>query len=65
MSETKPKPTPTELIIWSIPAIAAVIFTLVTLVLGVGLPWGLGAILFGVLYFIIRYGNRYIETPDQ
>ena len=65
MSQKKPAPTPTQLIIWAIPAVAGLIFTLVALVLHQGVEWGLGGLLFGVLYFIIRYGSQTIETPDQ
>lgn len=59
------KPTKKEMIIWAIPAVAGLIFTLLALIVHQGVEWGLGATLFGILYFIIRYGGRTIETPDQ
>ena len=65
MGEPKEKPTTTQMIIWAIPALAGLIFTIVALLLQVGVEWGLGATLFGILYFIIRYGSQAIETPDQ
>lgn len=61
----KPKPTTKELIIWAIPALAGLIFTVFALIVHQGVEWGFGATLFGFLYFLIRYGSRNIETPDQ
>ena len=65
MPEPKARPTPREMILWAIPTLCALAFTLLALLLHRGVEWGLGAILFGLLYFIIRYGGRTIETPDQ
>lgn len=62
---SKPKPTKKEMIIWAIPAVAGLIFTLLALIVHQGVEWGLGAMLFGMLYFIIRYGGRTVDTPDQ
>ena len=39
--------------------------TLAALVMHRGVEWGLGAMLFGILYFLIRYGSHTIDTPDQ
>lgn len=62
---SKPKPTTKEMIIWAIPAVAGLIFTIFALIIHKGVEWGLGTMLFGFLYFMIRYGGRTIETPDQ
>ena len=65
MSEAKPKPTRTQLIIWAIPMAAALIFTVIALILHRGVEFGLGGALFGFLYFMIRFGSHSIETPPQ
>ncbi|OUX97793.1 hypothetical protein [Ponticaulis sp.] len=65
MSEEKPKPTQTQMILWAIPAVAGILFTIVALVLHKGVEWGLGGTLFGFLYFLLRYGAYGVETPDQ
>lgn len=61
----KEKPRPMELILWAIPALSGVVFAILALIIGQGVEWGLGVALFGVLYFLIRYGSRTIETPSQ
>lgn len=61
----KEKPKPMELVLWAIPALSGLIFALIALIIGRGVEWGLGVALFGVLYFLIRYGSRTIETPPQ
>mgnify|MGYP001435975075 FL=1 len=53
------------MMIWAIPAIAGLLFTIMALIIHNGVEWGLGVTLFGILYFLIRYGNQTIETPDQ
>ena len=65
MSETRPKPTMKQMMIWAIPAIVGLLFTIMALIIHNGVEWGLGVTLFGILYFLIRYGNQTIETPDQ
>lgn len=53
------------MILWAIPAVAGILFTIVALVLHKGVEWGLGGTLFGFLYFLLRYGAYGVETPDQ
>ena len=65
MTNDRPKPTRTEILLWAVPTLVALVFTIIALVVHQGVEWGLGAMLFGILYFLIRYGNRVIETPDQ
>ncbi len=65
MQDSSKKPTPTQLIIWLIPAFAALIFTIFTLVIHKGVEFGLGALLAGGLYFLIRYGSHTQDTPPQ
>jgi hypothetical protein len=65
MSEPRPRPTRAQIIIWTIPVLAGLIFTILALIIHNGVEWGLGGLLFGILYFIIRYSMQTIETPDQ
>lgn len=65
MSEPRPRPTRAQIIIWATPALAGLIFTIAALIVHHGVEWGLGGLLFGILYFIIRYSAQTIETPDQ
>ena len=62
---SKQKPTPPQLILWSVPALAGLIFLIIALILHRGAEIGFGAVLFGVLYFAIRYGMHTQETPPQ
>ena len=65
MDETPKKPTKAQLITWLIPASAALLFTIFTLIIHKGVEIGLGALLAGVLYFAIRYGAHTQNTPPQ
>ncbi|MAK60692.1 MAG: hypothetical protein CMK09_06910 [Ponticaulis sp.] len=65
MPDKTDKPSSRELFIWAVPAFAGLVFTVFALIVHQGVEWGLGFTLFGLLYFLIRYGGRNIETPDQ
>ncbi|MFC6197303.1 hypothetical protein [Ponticaulis profundi] len=65
MSEEARKPSPVQLVLWATPALVALALTIFSLIVHKGVEIGLGGLLFGILYFIIRIGSFGRDTPAQ
>lgn len=65
MTEKKTRPTRTQMIIWSIPGVVAILLTIAALIYGKGAPIGFGGMLVGFLYFMIRYSEASKDMPSQ
>ena len=66
MQERKDKPrrpAPVQAITWAIPAFAGLLLTVTFLVMGRGVEIGLAALLFGALYFLMRYSHWRGDRP--